>query len=325
MTTAEILAEFPKLRALVVGDVCLDRWCTYDPALADASRETGIPRIGVIATVVTPGAAGTIANNLSALRAGLVSVLGLVGDDGFGYELRRALAGRGISPELLVGASEIPTFTYTKLLNSRTGQEDLPRVDFVYTRAMPETLERELVARLTQAAPEYDAILVSDQAETSQGGVVTPAMRDAIGRIALAQPGTVVWVDSRLRAEHFRHTVVKPNRQEAEAASMRALGRIDYAELRRRMEARCLMITHGAEGALLVDKQGETWIATSPVENPVDICGAGDSFSAAAALALKVTGSPTEAARLGNLAASITIMKKGTGTASPDEILARSA
>ena len=32
MTTAEILAEFPKLSALVVGDICLDRWCTYDPA-----------------------------------------------------------------------------------------------------------------------------------------------------------------------------------------------------------------------------------------------------------------------------------------------------
>ena len=45
MTTAEILAEFPKLRVLVVGDVCLDRWCRYDPALALESRETGIPRI----------------------------------------------------------------------------------------------------------------------------------------------------------------------------------------------------------------------------------------------------------------------------------------
>ena len=58
------------LRALVVGDVCLDRWCRYDPALAEPSRETGIPRIGVVATEVTPGAAGTVANNLAALGAG---------------------------------------------------------------------------------------------------------------------------------------------------------------------------------------------------------------------------------------------------------------
>jgi sugar/nucleoside kinase (ribokinase family) len=38
-----------------------------------------------------------------------------------------------------------------------------------------------------------------------------------------------------------------------------------------------------------------------------------------------VTGSPAEAARFGNLVASITIMKKGTGTASPEEVLAADA
>ncbi|MDP2998007.1 MAG: PfkB family carbohydrate kinase, partial [Bryobacterales bacterium] len=51
------------------------------------------------------------------------------------------------------------------------------------------------------------------------------------------------------------------------------------------------------------------------------ICGAGDSFSAGAAMALAAGGSPAQAARFGNLVASITIMKKGTGTASPDEVL----
>jgi hypothetical protein len=48
MTPAEILAAIPKLAALVVGDICLDRWCTYDPSTSEASRETGIPRIGVV-------------------------------------------------------------------------------------------------------------------------------------------------------------------------------------------------------------------------------------------------------------------------------------
>ena len=237
MTTSEILAEFRKLRVLVAGDVCLDRWCRYDPALADPSRETGIPRIGVVATEVTPGAAGTIANNLAALGAGKVAVLGMVGDDGFGYELRAALAARGISHELLVDAPGIPTFTYTKLINARTDEEDLPRVDFVYTNPLPESVERRLLARLESAASDYDLILVSDQAETSQGGVVTPAMRDVLARLALARPDKLIWVDSRLRPEHFHYTVVKPNQQEAEAASVRVLGRVDYPELRRRMQA----------------------------------------------------------------------------------------
>src|SRR3954447_6884794 len=114
MTVQEILAHFPKLRVLVVGDVCLDRWCRYDPALAEPSRETGIPRLAVVETEVTPGAAGTIANNLPALGAGHIDVLGMVGNDGFGFELRTALTARGISPGLLVEAPGIPTFTYTK-------------------------------------------------------------------------------------------------------------------------------------------------------------------------------------------------------------------
>jgi len=322
MTPREILDAIRKLRVLVVGDVCLDRWCTYDPALADPSRETGIPRTAVVATEVTPGAAGTIANNLAALGTGHVDVMGIAGDDGFGYELERALAARNISTRHLVRAERVPTFTYTKLINCRTGDEDLPRVDFVNTSPLPEAIERELVARFEQAAPEYDAILVSDQAETEQGGVITAAMRDAIQRARERNPRAVVWVDSRMRAEHFRRVIVKPNADEAEAASRRALGRVDFPALRRRMEAPLLVVTHGGDGAEVVDESGARWVAARRVERPVDICGAGDSFSAGAALALQVTGDPIASVEFGNRVASITIMKKGTGTASPEEVLA---
>jgi rfaE bifunctional protein kinase chain/domain len=317
MNAAEILAEFPKLRVLVVGDVCLDRWCRYDPALADRSRETGIPRVGVVSTEVTPGAAGTIANNLAALGAGHIAILGMVGKDGFGYELRGALSARGIATDLLVDAPGVPTFTYTKLINRDTEEEDLPRIDFVYTRELPEQVDRELVARFERVAADHDVILVSDQAETELGGVVTPRMRDAVCRAK-----GLVWVDSRLRSEHFRGAVVKPNQQEAEEASHRLLRCVDFAEFRRRIAAPALIVTHGGKGALVVTAEGEHWVGTQPVARPVDICGAGDSFSAGAALTLKVTGDPVQAAAFGNRVASITIMKKGTGTATPAEILA---
>jgi rfaE bifunctional protein kinase chain/domain len=323
VTIAEILAAFRDLRVLVVGDVCLDRWCRYDPALADPSRETGIPRTAVVQTEVTPGAAGTVANNLAALGAGQVDVMGITGDDGFGYELERALAARGISTAHLLRTPSVPTFTYTKLINRRTGEEDLPRIDFISIQPLAADVERELVARFEQAAPAYDCILVSDQAETEQGGVVTAALRDSIARARFANPRAVIWVDSRMRAEHFRGVIVKPNVDEAEAASRRALGRVDFAALRRHIQAPFLVVTHGREGAAIIDDFGARRVAGCPVEKPVDICGAGDSFSAGAALAFRVTGDPFAAARFGNLVASITIMKQGTGTASPEEILAR--
>src|SRR5262245_49576327 len=121
MTTAEILDQFSRLSALVVGDICLDRWCAYDPAAAEPSRETGIDRIAVISVETTAGAGGTVANNLAAMRAGRVAVLGAAGDDGHGFELRKALAARGIKHDLLIESRDIQTFTYTKLLNRDTG------------------------------------------------------------------------------------------------------------------------------------------------------------------------------------------------------------
>jgi rfaE bifunctional protein kinase chain/domain len=323
MNAAEILSGIRSLRVLVAGDVCLDRWCQYDPGLAVPSAETGIPRVAVVSTEVTPGAAGTVCNNLAALGAARVDVLGVMGDDGFGHELERALEARGVGTGLLVRAAGVPTFTYTKLLNCRTGEEDLPRLDFVNVRPPAPELEGELASRFERAAADYDVILISDQAETETGGVITAALRAAITRAAKARPETVVWVDSRQRAEHFREVIVKPNRQEAEQASMRALGRVDFPALRAHVAAPLLIVTHGADGAEVIYRGGSRRVAGRAIEHPVDICGAGDSFSAGAAMALKVTGDAIGAVEFGNLVASITIMKKGTGTARPEEVLAK--
>jgi rfaE bifunctional protein kinase chain/domain len=322
MRTAEILARFPELAALVVGDICLDRWCTYDPAASEPSRETGIPRLGVVATEATPGAGGTVASNLVALGAAKVAVLGVIGDDGFGFELRRALEARGISGDLMVTAPGWATFTYTKLLNSQTGIEDQPRVDFINTRPVPQGVEREVLKRLGAAVADYQVILVADQAETVLGGVVTPAVRSLLQELAGRYPEKVFWVDSRMRTELFRRVVVKPNREEAEAACRRLFGEVDYERLRRHVESRLLVVTQGSGDVVVVQADGQARVPTRRVAHPVDICGAGDSFSAGAALTLAVTGSALEAAQFGNLAASITIMKKGTGTASPAEVLA---
>lgn len=325
MTPAEILAALSKLSALVVGDICLDRWCTYDPATAEPSRETGIPRIGVVRTEVTPGAGGTVANNLAALGIGKVSVLGAIGDDGFGVELARALAARGIASDLCPRAAGFQTFTYTKVINGETGEEDRPRLDFINTAALAPEVERQVVEALVRAAGAFDILVAADQAETGLGGVVTPAVRDAVAGIARRQPGKIVLADSRARIALFRNVIVKPNQQEAETASQALFGRTDYDALRRHACAPLLIVTHGKEGVLVVDGEGAARVPTRPVEKPVDICGAGDSFTAGFVAALAAGAPPVGAASFGNLVASITIMKRGTGTASPCEVLAAAA
>lgn len=322
MTTAEILAAFPRYSALIVGDICLDRRCIYDPAAAELSRETKIARLGVVSSEVSPGGGGTVGNNLASLGITRLAVLGAIGEDGFAWELTRSLNSRGISTDLLVRASEVPTFTYTKLINATTGEEDQPRVDYINARPLPASVEKQVLVHLDNFAETFDVLFVSDQAETKQGGVVTPAVRERLFRIAESNPDKVIWVDSRVRVERFQKMTLKPNEQEADAASIGLFGDVDYQRLRAHAGSRLMFVTKGAQGVLVVEDTGETMVAARTAEHPVDICGAGDSFSAGAAMALAITGSATEAARFGNLIASITIMKHGTGTASPAEVLA---
>jgi rfaE bifunctional protein kinase chain/domain len=322
MTTAEILQRLPELSALVIGDICLDRWCTYDPSETEPSRETGIPRVGVVSTTVTPGAGGTVANNLAAMGVGRVSVLGAIGDDGFGHELRCALAGRGIIADNLMALPAIPTFTYTKLINAATGEEDLPRIDYISNSPLDKQAEQHILNSLKDSVPAFDVILISDQAETSRGGVVTPELRQLLADLAAQYPDKIFMADSRTRIEEFRNVIVKPNRQEAETACRKLFGAIDYQRLLRHVRGRFLYVTQGEEGVALITPDREHRIPANKITKPVDICGAGDSFTAGAAMALAVKASPTEAAQFGNLVASITIMKKGTGTASPEELLA---
>jgi len=222
----------------------------------------------------------------------------------------------------LVRSDKAPTFTYTKLINAVTHVEDLPRVDSINTQPLPPAVEQEVIEYLREFAASFDVIFVSDQADTRRGGVVTPAVRAMLEELAQSDPKKIMWVDSRIRVERFRHMILKPNESEATAASIGLFGEVDYQRLRSHANSKMVFVTKGSQGVVVVEDGGESLVPAFEVPNPVDVSGAGDSFSAGAALGLAITGSAIEAARFGNLVASITVKKRGAGTASPEEVLA---
>lgn len=354
-----ILAEFAKLRVLVVGNVCLDRWCSCEPELACPSRETGIPRTAVVSYHVTPGGGGTVANNLAALGVAEVEIVGVVGNDGSGIELDRAFRQCGINSHHLVRDPGRQTFTYSKLINTNTGVEDLPRLDFVNTGPPSYEAQTLMVKALHQVMPKVDAVLVADQSEIPAGAVVTSRVRETVLGAARLFPEKTFVVDSRAQVEKYHGLIVKPNEDEVIAAAQRILRAAASASatapqtaeavpppdansftvesagnlLRRHLGGRQpLYVTRGAEGALLFggpnSAEGPQLIPARRNDKPVDICGAGDAFEAGLALALAATARLhgesdfVAAAQVGHLVAAVTITKPGTGTASPAEVLA---
>src|SRR5271154_6920435 len=107
-----LTTRYRKLRIAVMGDFCLDRYLEIDPARKEVSLETGLPVHNVVRVRSQPGGAGTILNNLAALGVAEIYPVGFAGEDGEGFELKRALSAvPGVNAESLFLTAERRTFT----------------------------------------------------------------------------------------------------------------------------------------------------------------------------------------------------------------------
>jgi len=330
-----LVSRFPACRVAVLGDFFLDKYLDVDATLAEVSIETGRTAHQVVSVRCSPGAAGTVVNNLAALGAGAIHTLGVIGDDGEGYELRRALEGTGCDVSGLIVQPGRFTPTYLKPRDRRipglAGEHE--RYDTKNRRPTPPEVERRLLDHLGRLLPGLDAVIVLDQVEEADCGAVTANVRAGLARLADAHPETLFWADSRRRIGLFRGLTVKVNEGEAENAEGTASSggrRVSDDELVRRAIARLrartgkpVFVTAGARGTWVSDPE-PLLVPAVRVEGPIDPTGAGDSATAGAVLALCAGATLEEAALVANLVASITIEQLATtGTASPSDLAPR--
>src|SRR5262249_42150247 len=142
------LARARPLRVGVVGALFLDRYLDLAAGLPEPSLETGLDAYQVVGVRPCPGAAGTVLNNLVALGAGRVVPIAVIGDDGEGYELRRALVAMGaVDPRGVFSTEGRRTPTYTKPMLLAPGQPDreLNRLDIQNRRPLPPAAEARVL------------------------------------------------------------------------------------------------------------------------------------------------------------------------------------
>jgi len=325
----ELLDRFSQLHVLVVGDFFLDKYLVIDRPLSEVSLETGLEAYQVVDIRCSPGAAGTVTSNLRALDV-QVTALGVIGDDGQGYELKRGLTKRGVDIEPLIERADRFTPTYTKpMVRESDGREhEIQRLDIKNRSPLPAEVEDLVIGHLRALVPHVDGVIVADQVPEANCGVITDRVRVETGELALRHPGVVFAADSRTRIGLFQHVIVKPNAREATLAVRPdwsgeikpELARESGAELFRR-NRKPVFLTIGAQGILLFTEAGCEHIPAVPVSGEIDIVGAGDSVMAGIVSALCSGAEPSEAALLGNLVASITIQQIGTtGTATPAQV-----
>jgi rfaE bifunctional protein kinase chain/domain len=336
-TLESILAKIPHLKIGIIGDLFLDRYLDLDAALTEPSLETGLDAYQVVGVRSSPGAAGTVLNNLVALGAGRVFPIAVLGDDGEGYELRQALNRfAAVDSRGLIVSDERRTPTYTKPMLHVPGQppRELNRLDIKNRTPLLPELSETIQQRLVELWPQFDALVVLDQVSEADCGIITAGVRLLLSQLTAREPGKFVLADSRERIGLFRGVCLKPNRREAlhavdcsDSESDEALA--SAVSILARRAGRWVFCTDGKNGMLLGSPSESpdcprTRIPAYPVHGPTDIVGAGDSTSAALMCAMAAGVGVEAAAAFGNLIASITIQQIGTtGTATPEQVRQR--
>lgn len=327
---SEILSQFPSRRVAVVGDFFLDKYLEVDPDLAEISLETGKVANQVVEIRHSPGAAGNVVANMVSLGAREVMTIGFTGDDGEGYELRKDLTAFGCNTDHLLYSPESYTPTYLKPRNMRLAglEGEHERYDTKNRTPLLKNIESKLMDSLREVVPTLDAIVIVDQADEENCGVVTDAVRALLCELGAQHPRIVFWADSRHRLSRFRSVTLKPNQSEAVRAAFPGYDGpiddqivMDAGRSLRETTGRDVFVTRSENGILVFSDDNVTPVRGLTVAGPIDPTGAGDSVTASAVLSLASGASPTEAALIANLVGSITVRQLGVcGVAKPEEL-----
>jgi len=325
MSTTEIettLQRLPGARVAVFGDLALDAYWDLDARHHETSLETNLPVHRVAAQRYELGGAANVVANAMDLGVGDVRAIGVVGDDPFGHQLRRALTERGANTDgVLAGPPGWQTLVFAK---PHVDDAEQSRFDFGSINQSTPDADAQLLARIERAATDTDAVVINQQAP---GSVTSPALISELNRVIADHPGTTFLVDARDHVAQFRGAVVTINALEAarwcgaEPGDDAASSAGQHAARIHADTGRPVFVSRGPGGIVAADDQGVHEVPGIPVPQPNDPVGAGDTVTAALAAALGAGCSVPAAAEVANLAAAVTVAKlRVTGTATPGEI-----
>lgn len=320
---ADLVRRFSGVRVLVIGDLMLDQfvWGRVDRI----SPEAPVPVVRVTREDGRPGGAGNVVSNIAAL-GGRVAVSGIIGRDAAGSRLLRVLSELGADTAGVVKATHGETIQKTRII---AHHQQVVRLDREEPASADGGAARRLRDFVLRRRPRADVLVLSDYGKGAIGSDLLGALADAHRR----SPFTWLVDPKRANFAHYRRaSLVKPNREEAAAASGVEIRDADSLreageKLLARWEAGAVLISRGEEGMALFKPAARGRGAVvqqfpTAAREVFDVTGAGDTVLAACALALGAGGTLEEATVLANHAAGVVVGKVGTATVSGDELRA---
>lgn len=313
-----ICSRFEGRRVLVVGDAMLDEH--IQGYVRRLSPEAPVPIVEIQSRRFHPGGAANVAANITSL-GGTAMLVGIIGADAAGTQLREELSSRRVCPEYLIAAAERRTTTKSRVM---AGGQHIVRFDEECHLDLSPEEEAALAGRAAECAGDADACVISDYAK----GVASAKICHTV-IAAASQKGIPIVVDPKGTdyTKYAGATVITPNLNEARTVAgtydSRFHARDDSGilieDIAETIMSRCsasLLITRGSEGMSLFERGNPPVTIRARARQVYDVTGAGDTVVGTLALGLAAGLSLENACRLGNLAAGIVVGELGASTIS---------
>lgn len=308
-------------KVVVLGDMILDEYI-YGRT-GRVSREAPVVIVEYDGTSYCPGGGANAAANISAM-GGKGSAVGITGVDSAGKKLRTELEKRSVSVEGIISSENRDTVLKTRIMagDFHAQRQQIVRIDRENKEYISGKDRERVLSAFSGEISDAGAVILSDYNQKILSG---PVISSALEMIR--EKGIPVFADSRFRLNEFSGvTGATPNEVELSRTAGIELseeGVIDGAamEVMEKLGLESLIVTRGSCGMSLYRPGKE--VLSIPVVGSraaTDVTGAGDTVVAVVALAAAAGADMETAMMIANAAASIVVMKRGTGVATPDEI-----
>jgi rfaE bifunctional protein kinase chain/domain len=323
--TARLVAlvqNFPKLRAVIVGDTIIDEYVTCEPLGLSGEDPTVV--VTPISTDRFAGGAAVVSAHGSSLGA-QVDLVTVVGDDEVGEFAVSELDRFGVNARTIRDDSRPTTLKQRFRANEKT----LLRVSRLSQRTIDPALQEELCREAEKAISSADLLIFSD----FNYGVLPQAVVDRLSTLG-AKNGLLMAADSQSSSQigdisRFRGmSLLAATERETRLALKDSEGGVNTVAngLLEKTGSQHLLMKLGADGAIILRRTSSPSnyeIDQIPAFNqsPRDVAGAGDSMLVVASLALASGASIWEASVLASLAAAVQVSRVGNIPLRPEDLL----
>ena len=297
-----------KANVLVIGDIILDKYI-YG-SVDRVSPESPVPVLRPESEESRLGGAANVASNISSLGS-KVSLQGVIGRDEAAEGLKALLKEKKVKG--FFSTSSLPTISKLRLLASR---QQLLRIDVEEKFSIEDWSKTKALFSKIISSTKATVIVVSDYDKGT--------LRDIpflIKQAAKKNIYTLIDPKGNDFSKYEGANIITPNYLEFSNAVGGVLSESDLTlkakNLIEDLKLEALLITRGAEGMTLVEKQKDKMIRTdfsTLAQEVFDVSGAGDTVIASLAASIASGFNLSDSVRISNVAAGIVVGKSGTAT-----------